>query len=68
MDGDKILTEKYKSVFKPIKNNDGKYEIDTELLKSGTEDFSNDRGKSELVIEEAKIEMKVLSILANLNG
>ena len=50
---DGMKSEKYKSVCQGIKNND-KYEIHTEVVKSGNEGIFNDEVKSEVVIEEAE--------------
>ena len=50
---DGIKSEKNKTVREGIKSNDDKYEIHTEVMKSGNEGIFNDEGKSD-VIEEVE--------------
>ena len=54
IDRDEIVSEKHKSVFEGIKNNNDKCDIHTELVKSGNESIFNDEGKSEVVIEQVE--------------
>ena len=44
--------KKNKTVSEGIKSNDDKYEIHTEVMKSGNEGIFNDEGKSDVIEEE----------------
>ena len=50
----KSKVKKNKSVCEGIKNNDDKYDIHTELVKSGNEGIFKDEGKSDVVIEQGE--------------
>ena len=66
IDRDEIVSEKHKSVFDGIKNNEDKYDIHTELVKSGNEGIFNDEGNLKFLLNKQKIVKNVFtSVMVN---